>query len=372
MRIVVSGRSASVRLTCDHATCRGTAELTVRVPGGRRRGARAITRRAALVLAGTFSLTRGKAATVVLCLTRGDSATRPCQASPPQRESRPVRAGRKDHQQFGAGEVSARIARVLACSRWAVRRCRCSYGSHRSLRSRKAAKDSRSRHCPPPPTRCARLSGAHAGARQLLGARTGARDLGRARPYPSSGDDAQGAARAQEGGQGVGVCEQPTAAEGCYGLRPQDLHSAYDLPTTALSKQRSRSSMLTTIPLPKRISKSMTKSFIYPCVPPQTAASRRSTRKARTSPLPESEGGWSVEISLDIETAHAICQNCHILLVEASETTYLSLEAAEETAAKMGATEISNSWAGGSRQPQPRLRPSRCRDHRGLRATMAT
>ncbi len=70
LRIVVSGRSASVRLTCDHATCRGTAELTVRVPGGRRRGARAITRRAALVLArGTFSLTRGKAATVVLRLT---------------------------------------------------------------------------------------------------------------------------------------------------------------------------------------------------------------------------------------------------------------------------------------------------------------
>ena len=63
--------------------------------------------------------------------------------------------------------------------------------------------------------------------------------------------------------------------------------------------------------------------------------------------MPESEGGWSVEISLDIEIAHAICQNCHILLVEANETSYTDLEAAEETATKMGATEISNSWAGG-------------------------
>ena len=33
------------------------------------------------------------------------------------------------------------------------------------------------------------------------------------------------------------VCKPPTAAEGCYGLRPQDLHSAYALPTTAPSEQ---------------------------------------------------------------------------------------------------------------------------------------
>lgn len=70
-RIVVSGHSALVRLMCDHATCRGTAELTVRVPGGRSKGASALTRRREwLVLAqGRFSLTRGKAATVVLRLT---------------------------------------------------------------------------------------------------------------------------------------------------------------------------------------------------------------------------------------------------------------------------------------------------------------
>jgi hypothetical protein len=42
----------------------------MRVSGRRRKGAKAIARRATLVLAeGTFSLTRGKAATVVLRLT---------------------------------------------------------------------------------------------------------------------------------------------------------------------------------------------------------------------------------------------------------------------------------------------------------------
>lgn len=58
-------------------------------------------------------------------------------------------------------------------------------------------------------------------------------------------------------------------------------------------------------------------------------------------------GGWAVEISTDIEVAHAVCQNCKIVLTEASSAEYKDLDAAEETAAvKLGATEISNSWGG--------------------------
>ncbi len=53
-----------------------------------------------------------------------------------------------------------------------------------------------------------------------------------------------------------------------------------------------------------------------------------------------------MEISLDIETAHAICQNCKIVLVEADSGYIPDLEAAEETAVQLGATEISNSWGG--------------------------
>jgi hypothetical protein len=60
--------------------------------------------------------------------------------------------------------------------------------------------------------------------------------------------------------------------------------------------------------------------------------------------------GWTVEISTDLDVAHSICQSCHILLVEADSSSYEDLEAAEETAAKLGATEISNSW-GGSEPP---------------------
>jgi len=56
--------------------------------------------------------------------------------------------------------------------------------------------------------------------------------------------------------------------------------------------------------------------------------------------------GWSLETALDIETAHAICQNCHIILVEADESEEAPLEAAEDTAVRLGAGEVSNSWGG--------------------------
>jgi hypothetical protein len=68
-------------------------------------------------------------------------------------------------------------------------------------------------------------------------------------------------------------------------------------------------------------------------------------KQAACDELIEAEG-WAIETSTDIEMAHAICQNCKILLVEADETSYRNLEEAEDKAVELGATEISNSWGG--------------------------
>jgi len=65
-----------------------------------------------------------------------------------------------------------------------------------------------------------------------------------------------------------------------------------------------------------------------------------------TSPLPNTDAGWALEISLDVETAHEICQTCKILLVEASTANIDDLGTAVNTAARLGATEISNSYGG--------------------------
>jgi subtilase family serine protease len=58
------------------------------------------------------------------------------------------------------------------------------------------------------------------------------------------------------------------------------------------------------------------------------------------------ECGWSLEIALDVEIAHAVCPNCKILLVEATSNSFSNLLAAEDYA-KAHATVVSNSWGGG-------------------------
>lgn len=60
----------------------------------------------------------------------------------------------------------------------------------------------------------------------------------------------------------------------------------------------------------------------------------------------EAAEGWALETATDVEMAHAVCQNCHVLLVEAGSSGYPQLETAENAAVALGATEISNSWGG--------------------------
>jgi hypothetical protein len=69
------------------------------------------------------------------------------------------------------------------------------------------------------------------------------------------------------------------------------------------------------------------------------------TGKTTSLPAKDKEG-WSVEISLDVEAAHAVCPNCKILLVEADSSTYEDLAAAVNTAVRLGASEVSNSYGG--------------------------
>jgi hypothetical protein len=77
---------------------------------------------------------------------------------------------------------------------------------------------------------------------------------------------------------------------------------------------------------------------------------RKVNQAGDTAPLPSSSGeeerGWALEIATDVEVAHGVCPDCRILLVEADSNENSDLYAAEQTAAALGATEISNSWGG--------------------------
>jgi len=60
---------------------------------------------------------------------------------------------------------------------------------------------------------------------------------------------------------------------------------------------------------------------------------------------PRTDSGWALEISLDIQWAHAIAPGAKILLVEASSNSFTNLLAAEDYA-KTHAQYVSNSWGG--------------------------
>jgi subtilase family serine protease len=70
---------------------------------------------------------------------------------------------------------------------------------------------------------------------------------------------------------------------------------------------------------------------------------KKANQTGGTTP-PTTNTSWGVEISLDLDMASAICQNCHLLLVEANSATVADLGTAVDEAAALGANEISNSY----------------------------
>jgi subtilase family serine protease len=68
---------------------------------------------------------------------------------------------------------------------------------------------------------------------------------------------------------------------------------------------------------------------------------------------PSNNQSWAVEVSLDLDMVSATCPQCHILLVEASSNSNANLYAAVDTAARLGATEISNSYGGSETSSDP-------------------
>lgn len=71
---------------------------------------------------------------------------------------------------------------------------------------------------------------------------------------------------------------------------------------------------------------------------------KKVNQNGATSPLPAYNSNWALETALDVETVHAVCQNCSILLVEANSNSYYDLMAAVDRAVALGANVVSNSY----------------------------
>lgn len=67
-------------------------------------------------------------------------------------------------------------------------------------------------------------------------------------------------------------------------------------------------------------------------------------QKGKESPLPEGDPGWATESALDLDMASAGCPSCKLLLVQGDDASLESLAAAEDTAVRLGASVVSNSY----------------------------
>jgi subtilase family serine protease len=89
-------------------------------------------------------------------------------------------------------------------------------------------------------------------------------------------------------------------------------------------------------------------------IPVETAKSFRVVNQSgKAAPLPDADKGASIEISLDVQTVRAVCNKCRILLVEAEQASSASLAKAENTAVRLGATVVSNSFGAPERTKHP-------------------
>ncbi len=141
--------------------------------------------------------------------------------------------------------------------------------------------------------------------------------------------------------QGTPLVTSAAPPPGAYG--PLQFHTAYNLPTTAPSTQTI--AIVDAYDDPNIEADLNTFSSNYG-LPACTTANGCFTKINQTggSTPPVASSSWALEIALDVETAHAMCQNCKILLVEASTSNLSDLGAAENQAVARGANVISNSW----------------------------
>ena len=131
-------------------------------------------------------------------------------------------------------------------------------------------------------------------------------------------------------------------------LTPRALHEAYALPTEPSSATLQTIAVVDAFDDPTAEADLAVYDEQFD-LPPCTAANgcfRKVNEQGHASPLPHKSGGWAGEISIDVQMAHAICQSCRVLLVEASSEEFSDLGSAVNAAVAAGATEISNSYAG--------------------------
>jgi subtilase family serine protease len=137
-------------------------------------------------------------------------------------------------------------------------------------------------------------------------------------------------------------------ASGPSGYGPADLQAAYALPSSTAGAGQTVAIVDAFDDPTAESDLAQYRSFYgLPACTTANGCFRKVNQSGGTLPMPPPEPDWSLEISLDLDMVSAVCPNCHILLVEATTNLNTDLYTAEDTAARLGANAISNSYGGG-------------------------
>ena len=135
---------------------------------------------------------------------------------------------------------------------------------------------------------------------------------------------------------------KPNATKAPAGLTPGQIKAAYNFPTSLTAGTGQTIAIVDAYDDPTAASDlaAFSSQFKLPC----NGCFSKVNQTGGTS-YPKADPGWALEISLDVQWAHAIAPGAQILLVEANSPSFTNLMAAEDYA-KKNAQYVSNSWGG--------------------------
>jgi subtilase family serine protease len=131
------------------------------------------------------------------------------------------------------------------------------------------------------------------------------------------------------------------------GFGPSDLASAYNIPATGgMGKIVAVVDAFDNPNAESDLGVYRSQFGLTPCTT-ESGCFQKINQDGEASPLPVGDEGWGSEISLDLDMVSSGCPDCKILLVEANSQGTPDLVAAVQTAIKLGAVVVSNSYGFG-------------------------
>lgn len=131
------------------------------------------------------------------------------------------------------------------------------------------------------------------------------------------------------------------------GYGPADLRAAYQLPATGGSGQTVAIVIAYSHPRLEADLAVYRQIFGLPACTQASGCLRVVNQDGAASSMPKPDEGWALEQALDVDMVSAACPNCKLLVVQADSHNLDDLGAAVNTAARLGANVISNSYGTG-------------------------